>query len=254
MKLSSRLRAIAQQVPQGARVVDVGTDHALLPIFLIQQGQAGMAVATDVAVGPYHAALDNVQRNELTNQISVRLGNGLDSVAPGEVDVVVIAGMGGSLETEILRQAPMVMERVKRIILQPMNAADRVRRFLHENGLSLVQEQVIHEDKHFYDILTAEKRETQIDYYKPFSTSEALLQLAYQLGPINLQHPTRDFVLYAANLLEHWRTVLLNLQQSQQLSVNQKASQLEEQINLLSNWFESHQVREGGDAVSQDYL
>lgn len=232
--------AIANQVPRGSKIADVGTDHALLPIFLVQQQQVLSAVATDIAFGPYQAALENVQRYGLENTISVWLGNGLASVAPSEVDVVVIAGMGGSMEAQIIDSAPGVIEHVTRLVLQPMNGVGRLRRYLRERDYSLVHEEVIQEDR-YYDLLVAEQSARGSDPYQPFHHDETLLELAYELGPINLQNPTQQSLQYALHQLERWRTVETNLRKSVQAESEGKAQQIERRIQRLVSWIESVQ-------------
>ena len=91
MKLGSRLAALAAFVPQGTRMADIGTDHAYLPIELVQSDIAVSAVAADVHIGPYQAAKENIKSLGLNNKISVRFGDGLSVLSPGEVDTVVIA-------------------------------------------------------------------------------------------------------------------------------------------------------------------
>ena len=95
MELSPRLQAIARQVPQGARLADVGTDHGYLPVWLLLNGRIGYAIAADLRKGPLDRAKGTARRFGQTDGISFRLCNGLTGIHEGEVDTVAIAGLGG---------------------------------------------------------------------------------------------------------------------------------------------------------------
>lgn len=157
MRLVGRLAALAAFVPQGARLADIGTDHAYLPIELIQDHIIVSAIAGDIHVGPYKAAKEHVEALGLEQKISVRLGNGLAVLSPGEVEVAVIAGMGGQTIIEILNNSIEVTKSLDRLILQPMVAAASVRRWLEENGWYLADERLVQDDGRLYEIVVAEQ-------------------------------------------------------------------------------------------------
>lgn len=156
MKLSGRLAALAAFVSRGARLADIGTDHAYLPIELVQKNIAISAVAGDVHSGPYQAAKDNIESLGLNNKISVRFGDGLSVLSPGEVDTVVIAGMGGSTIIEILNSNPEITSSLSRLILQPMVATGAVRRWLSTNKWRIIDEALVQDDGRLYEIVVAE--------------------------------------------------------------------------------------------------
>lgn len=151
--LTPRLKTIASLIPAGARVADVGADHGRLPVWLLEQGSVETAIATDIAAGPLEAARRTAQRHKLTHRLSLRQGDGLAPVSPGEVDTVVIAGMGGETIAAILAAAPWTREG-KRLILQPMTSAHDLRRWLTENGY-FIQRETLVEDGKLYVILEA---------------------------------------------------------------------------------------------------
>ena len=103
-RLPPRLAAISALVPDGARLADVGTDHALLPIRLLLDGKIQRAVATDIRPGPLSRAKENAYAAGVQD-LSCVLCDGLTGVSPDSVDTVVIAGMGGENIAEILRAA-----------------------------------------------------------------------------------------------------------------------------------------------------
>lgn len=162
LRLVGRLAALAAFVPQGARLADIGTDHAYLPIELIQDNIIVSAIAGDIHVGPYKAAKEHVEALGLEQKISVRLGNGMAVLSPGEVEVAVIAGMGGQTIIEILNNSIEVTKSLDRLILQPMVAAASVRRWLGENGWYLADERLVQDDGRLYEIIVAEQGEALI--------------------------------------------------------------------------------------------
>ncbi|KXT76296.1 tRNA (adenine(22)-N(1))-methyltransferase [Streptococcus sp. DD12] len=155
--LSDRLQAVKTFVPQGARLLDVGSDHAYLPIALIQEGQISYAVAGEVVVGPYEAAKANVQTFGLEKQIVVRLADGLTAFeAEDQLDTISICGMGGGLIAQILEAGKEKLAPVQRLILQPNNREDDVRTWLEHNGFELVAESMVLDHGKFYEILVAQ--------------------------------------------------------------------------------------------------
>ncbi|RUT36414.1 tRNA (adenine-N(1))-methyltransferase [Paenibacillus zeisoli] len=159
MKLSARLQQICDQLTPGCRFADIGSDHALLPVAAVLSGQAASAVAGEVNEGPYEAAKRQVAQSGLNSRISVRKGNGLEVIDPGEVEVITIAGMGGALMVSILSQGISKLNGVKRLILQPNVGEDLVRRWLLEEGWYLSAEHILEEDGKIYEILTADRLE-----------------------------------------------------------------------------------------------
>ncbi|MBP1961444.1 tRNA (adenine(22)-N(1))-methyltransferase [Paenibacillus aceris] len=155
VKLSKRLQMIADRVPLGSKLADIGSDHALLPTYLAQQGVIVFAVAGEVNPGPFEAATRQVLECGLSKKISVRSGDGLAVIEPGEVNVITIAGMGGSLMASILEAGKRKLEGVTHLILQPNVGEDQVRRWLLAEGWKLDAEAILEEDGKIYEILTA---------------------------------------------------------------------------------------------------
>lgn len=200
MKLGERLGALASFVPVGAKVGDIGTDHAYLPIELVQKNIAIFAVAGDIHKGPYLAAQENVAGLGLADKIAVRFGNGLEVLSPHEVDTVVIAGMGGSTIVEILSGAPEVTSSLKRLILQPMIATGTVRRWLIANGWAVVDETLVQDDGKLYEILAAEQGEVA-----------ALEPIMYDIGMILWNNKPDLLKLHIDQLIAQTKRVLVEM-------------------------------------------
>lgn len=160
--ISDRLRMIAQKVPSGATLADIGSDHALLPVYLTQKGLVSAAIAGELNDGPYASASGQVQSLGLTKLIDVRQGDGLDVLKLGEASSVVIAGMGGGLIGSILEQGKEKLKTVDRLILQPNIGEKIVRTWLVKHGWVIVDEELLQEDGLFYEIIVADRQHTTI--------------------------------------------------------------------------------------------
>lgn len=161
MRLDGRLAAVAALVPRGARVADVGTDHAYLAIALIEERSVETVIATDKNDGPCAAARRTLAEAGLDTRVPVRCGDGLSVLSPGEIDTVCIAGMGGGLIASILAAGADVLKGVSRLVLQPMNDAATLRRWLYENGWHIEEESLATADGRLYEIIAAEPGEEE---------------------------------------------------------------------------------------------
>ena len=157
MRLGNRLNCIATYVPQNAKLADVGTDHAYLPIYLVENEQIDFAIATDIVQGPCEAAKKSVEKYTLQNKISVRQGDGLSSVNKGEIDTVVVAGMGGSSIVDILAKGSEVLLAVTTLVLQPMTEGFLLRKWLCENNWLITNEDLVVEGERLYEIIVTKK-------------------------------------------------------------------------------------------------
>ena len=152
INLSLRLKTIASLVPFGARVCDVGTDHAWLPIFLKLNNIAKSVIATDLNEKPLENAKRNIEQSGSCD-ISLRLGDGLSSVQRAEVDTVIIAGMGGEVITGILSNCVWAKDQGLTFILQPTTSAEILREFLVTNGFEIISETPVSENNKLYSIM-----------------------------------------------------------------------------------------------------
>ncbi|UWE02813.1 tRNA (adenine(22)-N(1))-methyltransferase [Laceyella sacchari] len=185
-QLSERLKTIASFIPDHKRVADIGGDHALLLTLVAKENRLQKGIVGEINRGPHQNASERVKLADLTNLIDVRLGDGLAVIQPGEVEVVVIAGMGGALIASILEQGKDKLAGVERLILQPNIGESRVRCWLEENGFRLVEETIVEEAGIYYEILVAEPG-------KPGYAADQILgrDMAREVGPLlwERRHP-----------------------------------------------------------------
>lgn len=177
IQLDKRLSAVAALVRHGSRLADIGTDHAYLPVYLVQTGHCPSAIASDIGAGPLEAARHTVTAAALESKIALRLGDGLSTVAAAEVDDIAIAGMGGETIAAILETAPFVRDDRLRLILQPMTRAEDLRRWLLNNGFTVREEHLVRDKRHLYPVLAAEYTaapppQDELPYYAGFFPAE----------------------------------------------------------------------------------
>lgn len=171
VQLSKRLLAAAEMVTKGNIVADIGCDHAYTSIYLCQAEIAPRVIAMDVNKGPLEGAKVHVEEAQLTEKIELRLSDGLQRLAPGEADTVLLCGMGGLLMIKILSDYPLATGSLKELILQPQSEIGEVRHFLHRQGYRITKEHMLKEDGKFYVMMRAEPckephtYETECDYY-----------------------------------------------------------------------------------------
>ncbi len=175
--ISKRLELVASFVPQGSILLDVGSDHAYLPIELVEKGQIEVAIAGEVVEGPFQSAVKNVEAHGLKEKIQVRLANGLAAFEEeDQVSVITIAGMGGRLIATILEEGLDKLGNVQRLILQPNNREDDLRIWLQDNGFQIVAESILEEAGKFYEILVVEAGQMKLSAsdvrFGPFLSKE----------------------------------------------------------------------------------
>jgi len=217
--LTPRLRAIADCIPSGAVVADVGTDHGYIPVYLCKTGQIERGLAMDLRPGPLSRAQHNIERYGLTGQIETRLSDGLVALQIGEADTAVIAGMGGLLIAQILEQAPFYLDAY---ILQPMTATAELRQYLESHGYRITHERLAREDDKLYTIMTVKRGTMYIPEPVFYQVGQRLMANRDPLTPMLI-----------AGLLTKYRQTLLGLAHSNRDTVEEKKEHISYMIQAL---------------------
>lgn len=150
LNLGSRLRLCASFVRPQIQLCDVGTDHAYLPIWLMQQHKITSALACDIRKGPLDCAKANIAQYHLEQYIATRMSDGLTAVHANEADDITVAGMGGDLIAHIVAEANWLRNPQKRLILQPMTKPSHLRRAMADNGFALLREEAVYDEHRVY--------------------------------------------------------------------------------------------------------
>ncbi|WP_017186991.1 tRNA (adenine(22)-N(1))-methyltransferase [Alkalibacillus haloalkaliphilus] len=219
-ELSKRLEQVKQMIPEDIScVADIGSDHAYLPCKVCLEQPNVKAIAGEVNEGPYFAAVKQVEAMELSRRIDVRLGDGLNVLSPEEVDCVTIAGMGGTLITNILRNGINKLSKVKALVLQPNIDASSIREFAIEQQYDIVSEDVIEEDGYIYEIVVLEPADDGISY----SDKEIYL------GPIMLQSKNEAFYKKWRHVFKKKQSIITQMKQASEPNY-EKINQFEQQL------------------------
>lgn len=152
LALQPRLALLAELVPPGCRLADIGTDHGYLPVYLLQQGHIRSAIAADIGAEPLEHARRTAEEYGVTG-LELRLCDGLADIHPDEVDVIAIAGMGGETIIHILENAPWTKDGSHQLLLQPMTKAPDLRYWLSVNGYTFTEERLVWDKGYLYPVL-----------------------------------------------------------------------------------------------------
>lgn len=165
-ELSKRLLTVASMVENDSVVADIGTDHAYIPIYLVEQGVCKKAIAMDVNPGPLERAREHILASGLSEQIVTRLSDGLAKLSENEADTYVIAGMGGPLMVSILARRMDLLQKGKTLVLQPQSEIGEVREFLIHNHYKIIREEMFYDMEKTYVAMKAIISKESITYTK----------------------------------------------------------------------------------------
>lgn len=226
INLSKRLKTIASFLPRGAYFADIGSDHGYLPCYVCLHDRDARALAGEVNEGPYKSACETVNTYHLQEQIQVKLGDGLEVLKNEPIKQVVIAGMGGSLITQILKDGKKYLTHVDRIIVQPNIGEKNVRKWFLDNDFTIINEVIVEENKHSYEIIVAEQGVKDPIY------SKEMLEKQLLFGPFLLQEKSPDFLNKWALQKEKLQQIILQMKQAA-IQNKAKIAQLEQELHWI---------------------
>lgn len=232
MKLSKRLQMVASLVAKGNCLADIGTDHAYIPIALVQEGICPCAIASDVNKGPLLRAKEHIEENRLSDKIQVRLGNGLESISCGEVDSILIAGMGGPLIVTILEQGKNVRDSAKELVLSPHSDVAGVRAYIMEQGYEILQENMVEEDGKYYVAMKA----IPIPFSPSIKNKWSKVEIAY--GKELLKNKNSVLFEYLTKNIQKIQCILQGLEGKEGESVCQRRMELQCELTLMKEALE----------------
>lgn len=155
ISLDSRLTLCAGFIRAGAKLADIGTDHAYLPVQLALTGKISQAIAADINEEPLRRGRQTIDKYRVAHMVSTKLCNGLEGIDPSEVTDIVIAGMGADTIISILSAAPWLKDETKRLVLQPMTKSERVIKYLYDNGFEIKEQKCCIAEGKPYTVINA---------------------------------------------------------------------------------------------------
>ena len=197
MNLSPRLKKIISFINLPAKIADIGTDHAYIPIYLANYSDCSVIIASDYNQDPYYVAQQNVQNAGLEDKVEVRLGSGLSVLDFQEVDTVIIAGMGGQTIKNIVAEDYELAQQLNRIILQPMAGANSLRKWLVEKKFRIQDEGLVAEKDKLYQIITVEPGPMEVED-----------DFVLELGPKLLEQKVELLPQYFKKLEQEWQKII----------------------------------------------
>ena len=220
MKLDNRLMAIANLVRKDKVFADIGTDHAYLPVYLVEKGIINKAIAADLRVGPLENARDAVVSYGYSEQIELRLSDGLDNFNDNEVEEIAVAGMGGLLISEFINRTEWLKNESIHLILQAMTHVEELRKTLFDNGFIIDKELVAKDDDKLYIILSV--------YFYEGKTAYTDLDLIVGKLPYNNDELSKEYLLKLHNKYNKKLDALKN--------ADKECAELEKLVGELKQW------------------
>ena len=156
LRLRPRLALAMELAGQGAVAADIGCDHGLLSCALLEQGRFSRVIAADISESSLEKCRALANLRGLTDGLSLRVGDGLSCLAPGEADTLFLLGMGGTLIARILEAADPPLMGAKLAVLSPMagpGIAD-LREYLYRHGYSIQEDRLVEEEGRLYQLLS----------------------------------------------------------------------------------------------------
>lgn len=228
MILSRRLDAVEGFISPCTCVADIGTDHAYLPIKLIEDKVCKKVIATDINSGPIEKAKVNIRQNAMQESIITRIGGGLSVLKSGEADAIIISGMGGHMIKSILIDDLSIAKSSKYIVLQPVQHPDVVRKTLKQIKFGIINENIVKDDNKYYHIIKAAYSDEYADNY----TKEA----EYILGIRNIEnkHPLLgEYIDYRIKLIDQIET---KIDKNEQYARFEELEDLKKQFQEVRSW------------------
>ena len=206
-----------------SRVADIGTDHAYLPIALVEEGKIDFAIASDVAAGPLDNAKQDIEQAGLEDKIETRLGSGLETLkSSDQIDTVVIAGMGGKLMTNLLETAHQEGKIYPTLILEANIGEPLVRKWLVDHQYEIVEEKIIEVAGHIYEIIKAKLTEAKHN----------LSDQELEFGPFLLKEKNPVFIKKWTKQLNYYENLKANLNKAKNKD-EAKIRQIDDLIEMI---------------------
>mgnify|MGYP000237298752 FL=1 len=231
IELSKRLQAVADLVSPGMRLADIGTDHAYIPIYLMENEKIPQAIAMDINKGPLERAEEHIKAHGLEHQIQTRLSDGMAKLQAGEADCAVIAGMGGALMIKILEEGRETAFQLQELVLQPQSELKKFRIYLLENGYRVLTEDIVCEDGKYYPMMKVKPGEMTGESWKPE-------ELEYGKYLLDTAHPVLKQFLEREIQICHG--VLESLAKQDTKRAKERRREMEEQIQHVQHILETY--------------
>ena len=224
------MKAVASMVTVGNVLADVGTDHGYVPIALVQAKKIPKAIAMDVNKGPLQRACEHIAECQVEEFIETRLSDGVKELKVGEVDTILIAGMGGELVIRILTDGMEVCRNAKELVLQPQSELGKVRKFLREQKYKIIDEDMVIEDGKYYPMMKVVPVEEDAFWD---AIPEDAIRACYMYGPLLLKNGNPSLRRFLVKQHKQLSLILNELEkQPESEAIINRKKQVQEEISL----------------------
>ena len=220
IKLSKRLRAIVNFCDKNKIIADIGTDHGFVPNFLYEEDINRKIIATDISLNSLNKAMEFTELRGNKGKIEHIVCNGLEKIPP--VDQIIIAGMGGILISKILDRDFEKARQAEKLILQPMQQADYLRKFLYDKGFKILDEKIVFEDNKFFHIIVANYKAIKEEYR----------DIDLKVSKLLRNRKDKDLIEFLKYLIDYNIFIIENIEGSSTRSIYKKNKLREENIEL----------------------
>ncbi|MBQ6820281.1 MAG: SAM-dependent methyltransferase [Clostridium sp.] len=224
MELSKRLKFIIENMDKTVVLADVGTDHGYIPLYATKNNLCKKAIAIDINKDPLDKARLNAILEGAGDEIEFRLGDGLKPIEKGEVEAVIIAGMGGNLIRDILEESKDKVSSISYLILVPAQNPEILREYLYNNDYEIICEDLCEEEGKYYELFKVRKKDGE---------SMSLDEIYYEVSPKLLmqKHPLiKEYLNYK---IENYNKILGFITEST-VSAQERRNSIKEKINILT--------------------
>ena len=215
MELSKRLMKIASYVNYCEAIADIGTDHGYIPIYLVKNNKCNSAIASDINKGPIEKASTNIRFEGLSEKIKCLLGGGLKPLKVGEVNGVIIAGMGGNLIRDIILEDIEKVKLYDFLILQPAQNPEVLREFLYNNNFEILNEDLILDDGKFYELFKVKYNENA----KKINVKD---EISYEISSILLESNNSLVNDYIKSKIKKYENIITYIKDDTSLAKKKK--------------------------------
>lgn len=225
MKITKRLERVASHISKGSIVLDIGTDHGYIPVFLVKKGVSPSAIAADVNKKPLDKAKELIAENKMNDKVETRLGSGFEIIKDGEVDEVIIAGMGGVLISDLITAAGEIPKKLKKLVLQPMQAQKELRKYLLKNGYEIIEEELVKEDGRIFEIIVVE--------YKGQDFSDGMEEIDFEISKKHRNQNNPLFIEFLERKIHEEESILEKIKGKETKEVNEKREICKKRLEVL---------------------
>lgn len=225
MELSERLNFIIKNIENTSVLADIGTDHGYIPLHAIRNGICSKAIAIDINKDPLDKARLNAILEGMGDELEFRLGDGLKALEKDEVEVTVIAGMGGNLIRDILEAQIEKVNSMKYLILQPAQNPEVLREYLYTNNYEILHEDLCLDENIYYELFKVRRKEGE---------ATNLDSIYYEVSPKLLMQKHPLMKEYLISKVENYEKINSFITEST-INANERRKSIQEKIEVITN-------------------